>query len=189
MRWVFGKGRASLQNLGCIGAEGEYYFHPEKPATIKGGPADTLGESQTIAILPHDKVIVPQGKEWLNVYDMKHRQLISDRNSFGICYYSQTDMKVGLVGTTVKVEERRIEEDGRVIALVKGIERFYIEKVIADKPYIVAKVRPFTDYSDTDPDVLEAFETNVLNEILCSFKYMEIMYPHKNYTMGSGLVK
>lgn len=167
---------------------GEFYFHPQKPASIKG-PAGSLGESKTIAILPYDKVVVPQGNEWLNIFEMKHRQLLNDRKTFGMCYYSHADHKVGLVGTIVKLKDRRMEEDGRVVAMVEGTERFYIEKVVADKPYIVANVRTFHDYTDTDEDFLEALETNVLNEILCSLKYMEIMFPNKNYTMGSGLLQ
>lgn len=187
MKWSFGKGMGSLNDLGAIGPEGEYYFHPQKPAKLKG-PADALGKSRVIPIFPYNNVVVPQGSEWLNVFEMKHRQLLNEASVFGLCYYSQQQQKIALTGTLVKITSRKILEDGRIFAVIEGGERFYLEEVLTEKPYIKARVRTFKDYTET-PNVLEALEASVMNEVLCNLKYMEILFPARNYTMNSSIMK
>lgn len=39
------------------GAEGEYYFHPQKPVQLKGPPG-TVGKARTIPIFIHSNVLV-----------------------------------------------------------------------------------------------------------------------------------
>jgi hypothetical protein len=187
MKWSFGKGMGSLNDLGLIGPEGEYYFHPQKPATLKG-PSDIVGKSRVIPIFSYNNVVLPQGSEWLNVFEMKHRQLLNDVNVFGLCYYSQQQQKIALTGTLVKITSRKILEDGRVFAVIEGGERFYLEEVLTERPYIKARVRTFRDYSET-PAILATLEAQIMNEVLCNLKYMEILFPARNYTMNSSILK
>ena len=42
MKWMFTKGMGSLQDLGGIGAQGEYYYIPSKKPTLKA-PDSVLG--------------------------------------------------------------------------------------------------------------------------------------------------
>jgi hypothetical protein len=107
MKWTFGKGAGSLQDLGAIGSEGEYYFHPNKaPAKLKGPPEAFTQKSRVIPIFPYTNVLVPLGSDWLNILEMRHRQLLGDVGDglFGFCYYSQTQQKLGLVGTLARIK-------------------------------------------------------------------------------------
>ena len=106
MKWTFGKGAGSLQDVGAIGSEGEYYFHPNKAAKLKGPPEAFTQKSRIIPIFPYTNVLVPLGSDWLNILEMRHRQLLSDVGDglFGFCYYSQTQQKLGLVGTLARIK-------------------------------------------------------------------------------------
>lgn len=44
MKWMFTKGTGSLQDLGGIGAQGEYYYIPSKKPTLKA-PESVLGNT------------------------------------------------------------------------------------------------------------------------------------------------
>lgn len=106
MKWTFGKGAGSLQDVGAIGSEGEYYFHPNKAAKLKGPPEAFTQKSRVIPIFPYTNVLVPLGSDWLNILEMRHRQLLGDVGDglFGFCYYSQTQQKLGLVGTLARIK-------------------------------------------------------------------------------------
>jgi hypothetical protein len=106
MKWTFGKGAGSLQDVGAIGSEGEYYFHPNKAAKLKGPPEAFTQKSRIIPIFPYTNVLVPLGSDWLNILEMRHRQLLGDVGDglFGFCYYSQTQQKLGLVGTLARIK-------------------------------------------------------------------------------------
>lgn len=167
---------------------GEYYFHPQKQAKQRG--FDNIGKSRVIALFPYNNVIVPGSLEKLNVFEMKHRQLLSEagENSFGMSFYSQSMQRVGLVGTLVKVKTHKLCEDGRVLALVQGSERFYIEEVISERPYIKARVRTFKDYSESNA-LLQRQEQAIFDDVKCNFKYLEMLYPSSNYTLNSNIMK
>lgn len=108
MKWTFGKGAGSLQDVGAVGQEGEYYFHPNKVAKLKA-PEEANAYSQKsriIPIFPYTNVLVPLASDWLNILEMRHRQLLGDVGDglFGFCYYSQTQQKLGLVGTLARIK-------------------------------------------------------------------------------------
>ena len=187
MKWTFSGEAGSMKDLGAIGSEGEYYFHPQKQAKLSG--FDNIGKQRIIALFPYNNVIVPGSLEKLNVFEMKYRQLLSDtgESSFGISFYSQAMQRVGLVGTLVKVKSQKLFEDGRVLALVQGTERYYIEEVISERPYIKARVRVFKDYNEY-PKLLQQKEQEVFDDVRCNFKYLEILYPTSNYTLSSNIL-
>lgn len=166
---------------------GEYYFHPQKQAKLGG--TYNIGKQRIIALFPYNNVIVPGSLEKLNVFEMKYRQLLSDagETSFGMSFYSQAMQRVGLVGTLVKVKSQKLFEDGRVLALVQGSERYYIEEVISERPYIKARVRIFKDYSESNI-LLQQQEKEVFNDVRCNFKYLEMLYPTSNYTLSSNIL-
>ena len=49
MKWSFSKGMGTMSDLGLVGAEGEYYFHPSKKATLKYPQQVALKESTAVA--------------------------------------------------------------------------------------------------------------------------------------------
>lgn len=120
---------------------------------------------------------------------MKSRQLLSDvqDGTFGVSYYSQSQQKIALVGTLAKVKSKKILDDGRTLAVIECLDRFYVEEVTSETPYLKARVRPFKDYSET-PTVLDDLERKVFDDVRCNFKFMKLLLPQKNYTMSSGLL-
>lgn len=99
MKWTFTKGTASAKDLGLVGDDGELYFHPTKQATIDL-PADMplyssyvpkkdiVSKVYDIPVFPVTNLIGPGSKEWMNVYEMKYRHLISTVSKLYLCYYS-----------------------------------------------------------------------------------------------------
>lgn len=107
MKWSFSKGMGTMQDLGLIGSEGEYYYHPSKKASLKLPPGLSKEKEpvlkgvkpkglQTVPIFPYNSVLVPMGTDWLNIFEMKHRQLVNDVGDgvFGFSHFSQSNQKV-----------------------------------------------------------------------------------------------
>ena len=159
MKWVFsrggnpmgmppgmgGGGGAGGPEVNNAGAEGEYYYSPNKPAKLKVPKEVNVlkGKIKTVGIFPYNDVLLPLGTEMLNVLEMRHRQLLTEvpeGGTFGLMYYSQEQHKLGLVGTLARVKDRKLLDDGRVVAVIEGVDRFYIEKIVGEKPYIKAQV-------------------------------------------------
>ena len=59
---------------------------------------------------------------------------------------------------------RKLLDDGRSVVVIEGVERFYLEEIISEKPYIKARVQPFQDYSE-NLDVLDQLEQAVFDEV------------------------
>ena len=140
MGFRFGKGHGTLQDLGCVGDKGELYFHPSKRPSLKL-PKDldvqnVEKKTMSVSIFPYSSILVPTGAEWLNVFEMKHRQLLNDLPSdglFGFVYYSTSQQKLGLVGTLARIKNRKLLDDGRVFATVEGVSRFYLSEFYSEK--------------------------------------------------------
>ncbi len=66
---------------------------------------------------------------------------------------------------------------------MEGIGRFYIKEVVAEKPYLRAKVQVFNDYVENE-SILASLEQNVFDEVRYSVKVMKLLYPQNNYTIN-----
>lgn len=189
MRWVFGGEIGSMADLGCVGSEQEYYFHPQKPIRLIA-PNDAIGKQRVIALLPYNNVLTPGGADRLNLFEMKHRQLLSDTGdaNFGIAYYNTALQKISIVGTLARVKSQKVFDDGRVYVLIEGKERFFIEEIISERPYIKARVRTFKDYSDSKV-LLDKLEHIVFDEARCTFKFLEMLFPEQNYSIHAPIMK
>jgi hypothetical protein len=189
MRWSFSKGMGS-KNEEIAGAQGELYYANTRKANLLA-PKDALGVEKIIPIFPRNMVLDPLSEEYLGVYEMRYRQLlndIGDTNVFGHIFYSQENSKLALVGTLAKVKRIERLDDGGMYAIMVGIGTFYLKEIIAEKPYLKAKVQIFYDYSEK-PDVVELLEQRVLEEVRYSVKIMKILYPQNNYTMNEGILR
>ena len=176
MRWTFGKGSAgasdkSLQDLGAVGADGELYFHPAKPATLK--TPDPVGKVSTVPIFPFNGVLVPTGEESIQVLEMQNRMLFNDVGDgvFGLVYLNTNAQKVALVGTLARVKHRKLLEDGRSCLVIEGIGRFFLKEVVADKPYLKAKVQTFNDYTESE-NTLDELESKIFDEVRFNVKVL-----------------
>jgi hypothetical protein len=70
MKWSFTGGREGL-----VGSEGEFFFSGQKPGKLKV-PSALYGQPFVVPIFPYPQVLVPTGEETLNVFEMRHRQLL-----------------------------------------------------------------------------------------------------------------
>ena len=191
----FQKGMASLSDLGCVGEKGEFYFHPSKRASLnlpKGlDKSDVEKRTMNIPIFPYSSILVPTAQEWLNVFEMKHRQLLNDLPSggvFGFVYFSTSQQKLGLVGTLARIKDRKLLEDGRVFVTVEGIDRFYLSEFYSEKPYLKARVKVLSDYSLIEDHDLDNIEVSVFEELRTNLKLMEHIFPSKNYKISRQIL-
>jgi ATP-dependent protease La (LON) substrate-binding domain len=193
MQWIFGRQPGStgtLKDIGIIGSQGELYFMPSTKPRLKA-PDTVVKKEQVLALFPRNQVLGPMGEEYLGIYEMRYRQLINDigeNGVFGHIYYSQENSKLGLVGTLTRVKRVERLEDGGMYVLMEGIGRFYIKEVVAEKPYLRARVQVFTDFSENEA-IMESLEAKVLDEVRYSVKMMTLLYPTNNYTMNSAVLK
>ena len=129
-----------MKELGAVGTEGELYFHPSKLPKLS--PSKIVGKTRTIPIFPQQNILLPGSSEWIHVFEMRNRHMLNDIGDgvFGFCYTSQQVQKLGLVGTLARIRQRKILEDGRTFVSMEGIERFFIQEVVSEKPYIKARV-------------------------------------------------
>jgi ATP-dependent protease La (LON) substrate-binding domain len=190
MKWTFGKGTGSLSDLGGIGSQGEYYYIPSKKPSLKA-PEHVLGKERTIPLFPRNQVLGPLGEEYLGVYEMRYRQLLNDVGEggvFGHVYYSQENSKIALVGTLARVKRTERLDDGGIYVVMEGVGRFYTRDVVAEKPYLKARVQTFKDYTENEP-LASSLEMKVLNEVRYSVKLMKLLYPQNNYTMNNLVIR
>ena len=86
------------------------------------------------------------------------------------------------------MKSQKVFDDGRVYVLIEGRERFYIEEIISERPYIKARVRTFRDHSES-PALLKKLEHLVFDEARCTFKYLEMLFPENNYSIHAPIMK
>lgn len=185
MKWIFTKGTGSLQDVGGVGPQGEYYYISSKKATLKA-PTPVLGKEKVLPIFPRNQVLAPLGEEYIGVYEMRYRQLfneIGERGVFGHVYYSQDYQKLALVGTLARVKRIERLDDGGMYVLMEGIGRFYLKDVLSEKPFLRAKVQQFYDFGSNN-ELLLPLEQKVLEQVRYSVKIMKLLYPQNNYTMS-----
>jgi len=182
----------SPQEVSSVGQEGELYFHPSKRASIKvpaGIKGHLIGKPRIIPILPYGQVLAPTGSDWLNIFEMKHRALLNEGGVFGFVYFSSAQSKLALVGTLARVKERKILDDGRSFVLVEGIERFYIDEIVSESPYLKGRVQLFTDYTETTPEVLDDLEQRLFRELRSNMRMVERLFPSKNFSITSTILE
>ena len=111
--------------------------------------------------------------DWLNIFEMRHRQLIYDVGDgyFGFSHFSQNNRKLSLVGTLARVKDRKLMNDGRTFVIIEGVKRFYITDFITDKPYIKARVHTFEDCSE-HPEILDILEQKIFFEVRMNIKVL-----------------
>ena len=178
-----------------MGEKGEFYFHPSKRPSLalpKGFEKQEVEKkTMNVPIFPYSSILVPTGAEWLNVFEMKHRQLLNDLppdGLFGFVYYSTSQQKLGLVGTLARIKNRKLLDDGRAFVTVEGVSRFYLSEFYSEKPYLKARVKVLSDYSEVDEDLLDELEREVFDELRTNLKLMEHIFPSKNYKISRPIL-
>jgi len=184
-----------MADLGCVGSEGEYYYHPSKTPKLKVANADAAtfmdAKLRTVPIFPYSSVLVPSGSEWLNIFEMKHRALFNNLPPgalFGFVYYSTQAQKLALVGTLARIKSRKLLDDGRSFVVIEGMERFHIQEFITERPYLKAKVQVYRDHSECSDEELDVLEDRIFTELRSNMRLMEHIFPQKNYSLSAPLL-
>jgi hypothetical protein len=149
------------------GGEGEMYFDPTKPLNLVAEDGVINAETTIAPVFPHSRVIAPYGKETITVTDMNLRKIIADQDDVAVVHWSNNAQKFGLVGTLSEVIDYEYLEDGRIIAKLEGKQRFYLKRVVGQKPYLRAEIQFFEDYTENENEAEELerviYYTAILN--------------------------
>lgn len=189
MKWSFTEGQGSLDELNLVGTEGELYFHPSKVPTLKA-PEHCLPDPFIAPIYPYSSVLCPKGSDWLNIYEMRYRQMVYEWGDgpIGFLHYAPTTQRLALVGTLARLRDKQFLEDGRSLVTADGVIRFYVTEFVSEKPYLEARVQPFKDFTES-PVLLEMLETRIFHEVRCNLRMLQWLYPSRNYTMDVNVLK
>ena len=134
------------------------------------------GPQQTIPLFPLNVVLFPGGFLPLHIFEERYKLMIQrcldDESEFGVVLI-KSGLKVGgnaephAVGTAARIVNVKKEEDGRMNIMVTGRERFRIDSVVFQQPYMEAVVESLGDDSTGPPeaglvsDVREAVEEQI----------------------------
>jgi len=117
-----------------------------------------MTETQTIPLFPLGVNVVPDMSLPLHIFEERYKLMISEciaqDKAFGIVLFDgQYLHTVGCMARITEVTKRY--EDGRMDIMTRGRQRFIIQKVITEKPYMQAYVSFFEDADTTPRDDLQ----------------------------------
>ncbi|UCG19764.1 MAG: LON peptidase substrate-binding domain-containing protein [Deltaproteobacteria bacterium] len=117
-----------------------------------------VGET-TIPLFPLEVVLMPSMPLPLHIFEERYKLMIGEcleqKREFGVVYQKGSDMKkIGCTARIVQVLRRF--DDGRLDIMTQGAERFVIESINEDKPYLQAEVIYFDDEREKGADNLIA---------------------------------
>ena len=134
------------------------------------------GPQKTIPLFPLNVVLFPGGFLPLHIFEERYKLMIQrcldDESEFGVVLI-KSGLEVGgnaephAVGTAARVVNVKKEEDGRMNIMVTGRERFRINTVVLQQPYMEAVVEVVDDDSAGPPeaglvsDVRQAVEEQI----------------------------
>ena len=130
-----------------------------------------------LPLFPLNTVLFPNGTMPLHVFEERYRLMVrvclEGDSTFGIVLI-KSGSEVGEpaephpVGTAARIEDVNRMDDGRMLLVVKGVERFAIQRIVRQQPYIEADVRLLGAEPDDGPvaaDVLDAVRAAVTRHV------------------------
>ena len=134
-------------------------------------------EERRLPLFPLNTVLFPNGALPLHVFEERYRLMVKvcleGDSMFGIVLI-KSGSEVGEpalphpVGTVARIEDVNRMEDGRMLLMTRGVERFAIVRTIQEKPYIEADVRLLGDEPDdegVDAEVLDAVRSAAASQV------------------------
>ena len=126
-----------------------------------------VGEA-TIPLFPLEVVLMPSMPLPLHIFEERYKLMIGECleqiREFGVVYQKAGDMKKnGCTANIVRVLKRF--DDGRLDIMTQGVNRFVIENIYEDKPYLQAEVVYFDDERDEGADNLMADGIKLLEQL------------------------
>ena len=109
-----------------------------------------------IPIFPLGLVLLPRMTLPLHIFEDRYKQMVSaclaDNRVFGVVYFSGKQFETK--GCTARISDiLKRYDDGRMDIITKGENRFHIEVLFENKPYLEARVEFFDDQPTQDSDL------------------------------------
>jgi Lon protease-like protein len=126
-----------------------------------------VGEA-TIPLFPLEVVLIPSMPLPLHILEERYKLMIGEcleqKKEFGVVYQKGSEMKkIGCTARIVQVLRRF--DDGRLDIMTQGVNRFVIENIYKDKPYLQARVVYFDDEREEGADNLIAEGIKLLEQL------------------------
>jgi Lon protease-like protein len=122
----------------------------------------------TIPLFPLEVVLMPSMPLPLHIFEERYKLMIGEcleqKREFGVVYQKGSDMKKnGCTANIVRVLKRF--DDGRLDIMTQGVNRFVIESINEDKPYLQAEVIHFDDEREERADNFIADGIKLLEQL------------------------
>ena len=127
-----------------------------------------MQEERRLPLFPLNTVLFPNGTMPLHVFEERYRLMVKNclegDSTFGIALI-KSGSEVGEpaephpIGTVARIEDVNRLDDGRMLLVVRGVERFAILRIVQQRPYVEADVRLLAGEPDDGPvdaEVLDA---------------------------------
>jgi Lon protease-like protein len=122
--------------------------------------------TQTIPLFPLDIVLFPGMVLPLHIFEPRYRQMvqdcIADGQPFGMVWVErepvQLDPTQPLVGTMAMITDVDLLEDGRFNINAVGYERFLLQSISYDEPYLVGHIAGFPSIGAESEDARGYFK-------------------------------
>jgi Lon protease-like protein len=125
-----------------------------------------------LPLFPLPVVLFPGARMPLHVFEPRYRKLVAECRAqggrFGLIHHDCDDNGPFLtekerVGCVAEIEKQQPLAEGRMLILVRGVDRFRIvEDVESESPYYEALVAPFADTTRPHPDAIRAVRGRTL---------------------------
>ena len=120
----------------------------------------------TISLFPLGLVLLPQMPLPLHIFEERYKLMIGEclkkNKRFGIVYFNGTDIQaIGCTAIIQRVLKRY--DDGRMDILAQGENRFEINEMYDNKPYLEAEVTIFDDKLEENSAVCQELAENGMN--------------------------
>jgi Lon protease-like protein len=131
--------------------EPEAKISAEKPRALHLDPSameKLVVVEKIIPLFPLEVVLMPSMPLPLHIFEGRYKLMIGEcleqQREFGVIYQKGSDMKkIGCTARIVQVLKRF--DDGRLDIMTQGANRFKIESINSERPYLQAKVVHFDD--------------------------------------------
>jgi Lon protease-like protein len=122
----------------------------------------------TIPLFPLEVVLMPSMPLPLHIFEERYKLMIGEcleqKSEFGVVYQKGRERKK--IGCSAKiVQVLRRFEDGRLDIMTQGVNRFVIEAIHEEEPYLQAEVVYFDDEREEGADNLIADGIKLLEEL------------------------
>jgi Lon protease-like protein len=126
-----------------------------------------VGETK-IPLFPLELVLMPSMPLPLHIFEERYKlmtgECLEQKREFGVVYQKGSEMKkIGCTARIVQVLRRF--DDGRLDIMTQGVNRFVIENIYEDKPYLQARVVYFDDEREEGVDNLIAEGIKLLEQL------------------------